>query len=57
MFEGGEFSMKKPKRVLSCSRKKVTEALILKLPEFNKLFEVDCDTSSIGIGAVLNQKG
>ena len=38
-------------------KKKVIENLVLALPNFDKLFQVDCDASGITIREVLSQEG
>ncbi len=37
-------------------KKKITERPILRLPDFNKLFQVRCDASGTAIGVVLSQE-
>ena len=53
----GEFKWSKAAtRAFGEVKKKMTEAPVMRLPDFTKLFEVECDASGLGIGGVLSQK-
>ncbi|OMO68240.1 reverse transcriptase [Corchorus capsularis] len=52
-FKGG----KKQQEAFETLKEKLTNAPLLVLPNFNNTFEIECDTSGVGIGAVLMQSG
>jgi hypothetical protein len=52
------FAWSDSQEVAFCTLKdKLTHAPLLKLPDFNNVFELECDASGIGLGAVLLQEG
>ncbi|RDY05023.1 hypothetical protein CR513_11186, partial [Mucuna pruriens] len=44
-------------RAFQALKERLTQALILSLPNLSKSFKLECDVSSVGIGAVILQEG
>lgn len=55
-MKSGKFAwMETTSRAFKIFKRKVTEAPVLRLPDFSKVFEVTCDVSQVGIDGILSQ--